>query len=267
MDPWGGEGIRPLGLVAGLSLIRRLSAVLGACLGIRRFADHGLAGARQTPQVRLFAAVWPSPEVLTVLRAFPRDEVPGLRWTTPEQWHVTLGFFGEVPDVERAALWAAIVRAAASVPVAPTATLGTQTELLGKGVLCVEVGGLDVLGAAVNRHATHWISGGSRRFRGHLTLARARRVSGPASGGDRTGPRRSDGREGGSVPSRLVGRPLRPEDQARLVGSDSVGREAGPAWVAGEVCLIASTLGGPGSRYTTVDTVPVGIPGRTRVRK
>jgi len=51
--------------------------------------------------VRLFIAVWPPPEVVDVLRTLERPTIPGLRWTTPDQWHVTLRFIGDAdpPDV------------------------------------------------------------------------------------------------------------------------------------------------------------------------
>ena len=45
---------------------------------------------------RLFVAVWPPDEVLDLIAALPRPEVEGLRWTTRDQWHVTLRFFGSV---------------------------------------------------------------------------------------------------------------------------------------------------------------------------
>ena len=45
--------------------------------------------------MRLFLAVWPSPEVVDVLRALPRPDTPGVRWSTEDQWHVTVEFLGE----------------------------------------------------------------------------------------------------------------------------------------------------------------------------
>ena len=40
-------------------------------------------------------AVWPPEEVLDLIGGLARPEVEGLRWTTRDQWHVTLRFFGE----------------------------------------------------------------------------------------------------------------------------------------------------------------------------
>ncbi|MBW3548710.1 MAG: hypothetical protein KY452_11325, partial [Actinobacteria bacterium] len=51
--------------------------------------------------MRLFVAVRPPPEVVATLATLDRPERPGLRWTPPEQWHVTLRFFGPV-DAEQA---------------------------------------------------------------------------------------------------------------------------------------------------------------------
>ncbi|MGA7690612.1 MAG: RNA 2',3'-cyclic phosphodiesterase, partial [Jiangellales bacterium] len=50
--------------------------------------------------MRLFAALaLPAPvmERLAVAVAQARDVDPTLRWVSPEQWHLTLAFFGEVP--------------------------------------------------------------------------------------------------------------------------------------------------------------------------
>jgi 2'-5' RNA ligase len=65
--------------------------------------------------VRLFVAVWPNEEVTARIAALDRPEVRGLRWTTPDQWHVTLRFLGQVEDPEPVV--AALAGAAArSVP-------------------------------------------------------------------------------------------------------------------------------------------------------
>jgi 2'-5' RNA ligase len=116
--------------------------------------------------VRLFVAVWPSEEVRAALAAHPRPAVPGVRWTTPDQWHVTLRFLG---DIDRAA-------APALPPATGTrATMGPATVRLGRRLLAVPVAGLDALADAVD-----WPS--ERPFRGHVTLARAgRRASIPPS--------------------------------------------------------------------------------------
>lgn len=112
--------------------------------------------------MRLFIAVWPPPSVLEVLRSLERPPVPGVRWTTEDQWHVTLRFLGEVGDPSS-------VPPLDGLPAA-TAVLGPATERLGRTLLVVPVAGLDELAAAVPVPS-------ARSFAGHLTLARARRGS------------------------------------------------------------------------------------------
>ncbi|MGH3783890.1 MAG: 2'-5' RNA ligase family protein [Pseudonocardiaceae bacterium] len=49
--------------------------------------------------MRLFVALTPPDEVVEALRVCThelRECAPELRWTRPEQWHVTLAFLGEV---------------------------------------------------------------------------------------------------------------------------------------------------------------------------
>ncbi|MGW4795037.1 RNA 2',3'-cyclic phosphodiesterase [Nonomuraea sp. NPDC004297] len=51
--------------------------------------------------MRLFTALVPPDEVLDeIARAIAPyvGQVPGLRWPDRETWHITLGFFGEVPE-------------------------------------------------------------------------------------------------------------------------------------------------------------------------
>ncbi|TYB58821.1 RNA 2',3'-cyclic phosphodiesterase [Nonomuraea sp. PA05] len=51
--------------------------------------------------MRLFAALVPPDDVLDEIAhaiAPHVGQVPGLRWPGRETWHITLGFFGEVPD-------------------------------------------------------------------------------------------------------------------------------------------------------------------------
>ena len=127
--------------------------------------------------MRLFVAVRPPEEVLDQLAALPRSDATGLRWTTRDQWHVTLRFLGSVDDVDGVvAALSGVRHAACDVEVGPA------TTRLGPGVLMLPVRGLDSLAAALPFPA-------DRPFTGHLTLARAR------------------GR-GGRVPSALVGTPF-----------------------------------------------------------
>ncbi|HZD38698.1 MAG TPA: hypothetical protein VE664_08670 [Actinomycetes bacterium] len=47
---------------------------------------------------RLFVATWPPAEVVAILAALDRPEVPGVRWSTPEQWMVKVRPLGHVED-------------------------------------------------------------------------------------------------------------------------------------------------------------------------
>jgi 2'-5' RNA ligase len=118
---------------------------------------------------RLFVAVWPDDDVLSLIAGLPRPEVEGLRWTSRDQWHITLRFFGSVELEE-----AAVALRSVSAP-ATTASLGPETGRFGKRVLHVPVEGLDVVAKAVVR-ATKRVGKPPepRPFKGHLTLARAR---------------------------------------------------------------------------------------------
>ena len=118
---------------------------------------------------RLFIAVWPPDEVLDLVAALPRPDVEGLRWTTRDQWHITLRFFGSV-ELDAAS----VALGSASAP-ATAAVLGPETGRFGKRVLHVPVSGLEAVAKAVVR-ATKKVGKPPepRPFTGHLTLARAR---------------------------------------------------------------------------------------------
>ena len=122
--------------------------------------------------MRLFVAVVPPDDVLDALAMLRRPPLPGIRWTTRAQWHITLRFLGEVPDP------APVVEALDAAPLGPPrdVELGPAVVLLGHRVLCVPVAGLDDVAAAVVRAtASLGRPPEKRRFRGHLTLARVAR--------------------------------------------------------------------------------------------
>jgi 2'-5' RNA ligase len=130
--------------------------------------------------MRLFVAVQPPGDVLDLVAGLGRRERSGVRWTTRGQWHVTLRFLGEVDDP------APVIAALDAAPLsAATAVLGPEVAALGRGVLVVPVHGLDDLAAGVAA-----ATGGfgepvpDRPFRGHLTLARAKRGSVRALAGE-----------------------------------------------------------------------------------
>jgi 2'-5' RNA ligase len=127
--------------------------------------------------MRLFVAVTPPDDVLSLVGALSRQGVVGIRWTTRAQWHVTLRFLGRVDD----ALVDDVVGALRSVAVPPgtVASLGPATARCGQRVLQVPVAGLEVLAARVEAAtASFGEPPDDRPFRGHLTLARVGRGAG-----------------------------------------------------------------------------------------
>lgn len=173
--------------------------------------------------MRAFVAVWPPRPVVAALAALPRPEVPHLRWTTPDQWHVTLAFLGDVEVSAVPALQGALEAATGDAPPAQ-AVLGPSTARLDRSVLCVPVRGLDdlagrvrsALSAAGFDRAGDDVTGA---FRGHCTLARA--------AGRRT------------VPAALTGIPV----AAR--------------WAVTDVGLVRSTLDPGGARYEIIVSATV----------
>ena len=123
--------------------------------------------------MRLFVAVWPPAEVVAALHELPRPagDGGGVRWTTPDQWHVTLRFLGSVDDDD-----VGEVRDALSSISMPSARvdLGPATKRLGKDVLMLPVHGLDDLAHEVVRVTEDIVPAEERHFTGHLTVARAR---------------------------------------------------------------------------------------------
>ncbi len=118
---------------------------------------------------RLFVGVWPPPPVVEALTALPRADHPRVRWTTPDQWHLTLRFLGELdPSVARGVL--------ADVGHPPVeVALGPRVERWGSSLAVIPARGLEGLARAVRRVTSGLVPDeGERPFRGHLTLARAR---------------------------------------------------------------------------------------------
>ena len=120
--------------------------------------------------MRLFVAVRPPEHVLDQLETLPRPSDTPARWTTREQWHVTLRFLGNVDDP------APVIDAldATRASLAPVdVTVGPRAAVLGRQVVYLPVAGLDVL-ADVIIDATRNFGAPppTRPFKGHLTLAR-----------------------------------------------------------------------------------------------
>ncbi|MBW3537288.1 MAG: RNA 2',3'-cyclic phosphodiesterase [Actinobacteria bacterium] len=160
---------------------------------------------------RLFAALWPKPEVVEQLKELDRPNIDGLRWTTENQWHVTLQFLGEGDPNAMAGKLADARWTTRPLEV----RLGPEVTLLGREIVCLPASapGLDKLARQVSE-----VTGVRRtnRFKGHLTLARARN----------------------KVP------------KATLESLKGTEFEAG--WTAEELALVRSSLNPDGARYETV---------------
>ena len=189
--------------------------------------------------MRLFVALVPPDEVIEDFAEFlgPRQEATeakGLRWTAPDQWHVTLAFMGDVADRHLDELGERLGRAAARRPALELAIAGGGAfpDVARAKVLFA---GLDAFGRdadlrhlAVGTRAAATKAGadaGGGRFRAHVTVAR-------------------------------IGRPF---DVTRWVRVLDAYR--GPTWTAGQVALVQSHLGeGPRRRprYEVLETFALG---------
>jgi 2'-5' RNA ligase len=140
--------------------------------------------------MRLFVAFTPPTDALAELEsavARLRPAWPGLRWTDPDRWHVTVAFLGEVAESRLNQLTPRLARTAGryapqqvrigAVAAFPTAARsrvlwarvdGSPDELARLGALAGSV-------AAGARRAGAPPPDEGRRYRPHLTLARTRR--------------------------------------------------------------------------------------------
>jgi RNA 2',3'-cyclic 3'-phosphodiesterase len=129
--------------------------------------------------VRLFVALMPPGEVVEELRAGTvalRELVPELRWTRPEQWHLTLAFLGEVGEDVIDELARRLNRAAARHP--PLSLSLGGGGRFGHQVLWTRVqgdrDGLRRLAGSVQAAARRSrLPMEQRPYRPHLTLARS----------------------------------------------------------------------------------------------
>ncbi|MFN2505146.1 MAG: RNA 2',3'-cyclic phosphodiesterase [Acidimicrobiales bacterium] len=117
---------------------------------------------------RLFVAVWPPPEIVELLAGLPRPSIPGLRWTEPGQWHVTLRFLGRVENVSE------VSRALRPLRLPEVdVRAGPEVGRFGQRVLHVPVEGLAAATGAVVDATRHLGEPPEdRAFSGHITLAR-----------------------------------------------------------------------------------------------
>lgn len=208
-------------------------------------ASSGTPAANGTRPARLFVALWPPLDVVAGLaaqvtwarRRAGRDPALGtlvdhLRWTAPEQWHLTLAFLGTVEAGRTAELSTRLARAAARHR--PLTVRFHGAGRFGDRVIFAALDGdrdgVSRLAASARAAARRTgIPVEERRYRPHLTLARHR-------------PGRTGRVELGPV--------------ARLLADLD-----GPTWVADRLDLVRSDLGaGPerGSAYTSLDRWPLG---------
>jgi RNA 2',3'-cyclic 3'-phosphodiesterase len=204
--------------------------------------------------MRLFAAVRPPQQVLEHLAAAlsavgaGADVAPDagrVRWTVPENWHLTLAFYGEVPDGAQDELDAALAEGAAGV--APFA--------------------LRLRGAGVFSGRTLWVgSGGDLEPMVELSLA-ARRAGGEVTSWEDERVRSRPHLTVGRVTPARRGRSARrggtrhagPDDVDRLVRALAV--YEGPTWDVRQIELVRSEPGrgrGGGPLYTPVSVHPLG---------
>jgi RNA 2',3'-cyclic 3'-phosphodiesterase len=128
--------------------------------------------------VRLFVAVRPPAAALahaaTAVQPV-RSLAPGLRWVPPERWHLTLAFYGEVPDDD---VGRVVARTARRVDGA----LEMGLALTGAGRFGGRAVWLGVTGdVAELRTLAGALDPGGRRYRPHLTVARVRDDTGTAA--------------------------------------------------------------------------------------
>ncbi|MFJ9035128.1 RNA 2',3'-cyclic phosphodiesterase [Streptomyces sp. NPDC102406] len=129
--------------------------------------------------MRLFAAVLPPRAVLVEL-GLAVDRLPdgdGLRWTGRDGWHLTLAFYGDVPETAAAELGERLGRAAVGTEPFELA-LGGGGQFGGRTLWAGVRGGTEALRRLAERAGAAGREAGlpteHREHRPHLTLARAR---------------------------------------------------------------------------------------------
>ena len=160
----------------------------------------------------------------------------GLRWTMPEQWHVSLAFLPDVADRHTDELLERVQRAASR-------RNPLVLRLVGSGAF-PHAGHAKVLWTGVEHDGEELM-----RLAGGVRAAAAK--SGTVVGGGRFHPHLTLARMG------------RPADVTRLLGA--LEQYEGPPWQAREIALIASYLGqGPNARprHEVRTTFELGPPSR-----
>ncbi len=175
--------------------------------------------------MRLFVALVPPDDAVEDLAGFlePRREAdPTLRWTSSEQWHLTLAFMASVDDRHLDDLLERLTRAAAR-------RHAFSASMVGGGAFPNVARGR-VLYAGVDV--------------GDASQELDRLVTGVRAAANRAG---AAAEGGGFHPHLTLARVSRPVDLTRWVRV--LDGYAGPLWPAGELALVESHLGeGPGGR-------------------
>lgn len=187
--------------------------------------------------VRVFAGLWPSPDAVAELARFERPELPGVRWTTPAQWHVTMRFFGEIELAGVEDLIEALASAARrSSPL--RASIGPCVCRFVPGILAVKVAGVDGLAAEIRRATASVGNGqGTQRQRQGLARGDGERGSGNGNSGDP------------QVGQPFAGHLTLARYRVGAAVRDLVGRPLRASWLVEDMALIASELQPTGSRY------------------
>jgi 2'-5' RNA ligase len=180
--------------------------------------------------MRLFIAIPLALEVVGALEQLSlslRTAIDGLRWSSPETWHITLQFLGET-SVEKYGRLAQGLGAIKS-PAVPVWLHGTgffdRAGVFFAGVnVSPELRGLEKLVVAATSHCG--VAGEERPYHPHVTLARAK------------------GEGQGGAPRRLKG-----------IAKCDV---EFPAFTAREFLLYESFLDGRGARHEIRDRFPLG---------
>ena len=183
--------------------------------------------------MRLFTAIELPPPVRDALRAATsslRTRYPELRWSAEAAWHLTLAFHGDVEESQVTELKRGLADAARGHRALELRLEGAGR--FGRNVLWARcVGDVDEAGslaASVQAAGARITGTGDRRFRAHVTLARARHRSSAHALRD------------------------------ALTGLDGL---CTPSWVAEDIVLLRSEPGAGadgGSRYTELGRYPLG---------